>query len=65
MQPWEQEKTVKRQKMKKEGRTIREKVGLVTHAITLSAVACTFIYGTLMYEFTKQIIFKIDPELKK
>jgi len=65
MQPWEQEKAVKREKIKKESRTFREKIGLVTHAITLSTVACSIIYGTLLYEFSKQIIFKIDPELKK
>ena len=65
MQPWEQEKTVKQQKLKKESRNLREKIGLVTHAITLSTVACSIIYGTLLYEFSKQIIFKIDPGLKK
>ena len=65
MQPWEREKNAKVLKNKKAKRTIRKKIGLVTNALTISVVACTFIYGSVMYEFTKEVIFKIDPKLKR
>ena len=71
MQPWEnerlceREKSRKRQKDKKEKRSFSEKIGLATNAIVLSAVACTFIYGSVMYECFKEIAYRIDPKLKK
>ena len=71
MQPWEKErlyereKSRKRQKDKKEKRSFSEKIGLATNAIVLSAVACTFIYGSVMYECFKEIAYRIDPKLKK
>ena len=62
---WEREKNRKHQKGKKEKRSFSEKMGLATNAVVLSAVACTFIYGSVMYECFKEIAYKIDPKLKK
>tara|TARA_B100000282_G_C31709897_1_gene480589 strand:- start:707 stop:898 length:192 start_codon:yes stop_codon:yes gene_type:complete len=63
MQPWEREKTVK--KTNKSERTFLQKIGLATNAIALSAVTCTLIYGSLVYECCKEVAFKIDPKLKR
>ena len=63
-EPWEKEKTVKQQKDKRSRRTFREKIGLVTNAVALSGVACTFIYASVVYECIKEIAYKIDPKLK-
>tara|TARA_B100000900_G_C20241110_1_gene577960 strand:- start:194 stop:394 length:201 start_codon:yes stop_codon:yes gene_type:complete len=63
-QPWEKERTTQRIKNKKERKSIREKIGLVTNAIALSGVACTFIYASVVYECFKEIAYKIDPKLK-
>ena len=65
MQPWEKEKSYKAPKNKKEKRSVRKKFGLAVHAVTISTIACSLIYGTLLYEFSKQAVFKIDPSLKK
>ena len=62
---WEREKSRKRQTGKKEKRSFSEKIGLATNAVVLSAVACTFIYGSVMYECFKEIVYRIDPKLKK
>lgn len=63
-EPWEKEKTVKQQKDSRKRRTFREKIGLVTNAVALSGVACTFIYASVVYECVKEIAYKIDPKLK-
>ena len=65
MQPWEKQKTVNRNKRKKERRSLKEKLGLAVEGVTLSAVCCSVIYGTLLYEFTKQFILKIDKPQQK
>ena len=71
MQPWENERLWEREKSrnhyeyKKEKRSFSEKLGLVSNAITLSAIACAFIYGSVMYECFKEVVYKIDPKLKK
>ena len=62
---WEREKTRKNQECKKEKRSFSEKLGLVSNAITLSAIACDLIYGSVMYECFKGVVYKIDPKLKK
>ncbi len=62
---WEREKSRKRQTGKNKNRSFSEKLGLVANAVTLTAVACTFIYGSVMYECFKEIIYKVDPKLKK
>jgi len=65
MQPWENEKKIKGSPKRKERRSIREKLNLVTNAIALSTIACTFIYGSVMYECFKEIVYMVDPKLKK
>tara|TARA_B100000424_G_C22770944_1_gene415133 strand:- start:324 stop:521 length:198 start_codon:yes stop_codon:yes gene_type:complete len=65
MQPWETEKRYSPRKSKKQKRSFVKKVSLATNAVVLSTVACTFIYGSVMYECFKEIIYKIDPKLKK
>ena len=65
MQPWEKEKSYNSSENKKEKRSVREKIGLAANAVVLSAVACTFIYGSVMYECFKEIIYRVDPKLKK
>ena len=65
MQPWEKEKSYNSSENKKEKRSVREKIGLVTNAVVLSVVACTFIYGSVIYGCFKENIYKVDPKLKK
>ena len=63
MQPWEKEKSYN--SPKKEKRSFRQKVALASNAVVLCAVACTFIYGSVMYECLKEIVYRADPKLKK
>lgn len=56
MHPWEKEKTIEQPKIKKEKRNVRQKLGLAAHAVTLSFIACSVIYGSLLYEATKFIV---------
>ena len=65
MQPWEKEKNYNSSKNKKEKRSFGQKIALASNAVVLSAVACTFIYGSVMYECFKEIIYRVDPKLKK
>ena len=65
MQPWEKEKSYNSSKNKKEKRTLGQKMALASNAVVLCAVACTFIYGSVMYECLKEIVYKVDPKLKK
>ncbi len=65
MQPWEKEKSYSSRKNKKQKRSFKKKMSLATNAVVLSTVACTFIYGSVMYECLKEIIYKVDPKLKR
>jgi len=56
MQPWERERVYRK---KREKRTTREKVNLVTSAVALSAVCCSVIYGCVIYESIKYFIFGV------
>tara|TARA_E500000331_G_scaffold358163_1_gene423100 strand:- start:1910 stop:2107 length:198 start_codon:yes stop_codon:yes gene_type:complete len=65
MQPWEKEKTTKKQPKKKKGRSFRQKLGLAADGIVLGTVCCSVIYGSLLYECAKHTVLKFAGNISK